>query len=317
MNDPYELPARDDLGFCNVLFAALGGDGANMAAKLLFKIGCTRFGLDGGYDARYGSEKKGTPTDVSVRFCERGTPVRQSGPTSRPHFLVAFYADLIEPLELNRGLSPNAVCIVNTHEPPRHIRRLLKLHSGKIVCVDATKIAYECRSRLNMPLLGALCHELAFPDEEIKSQIAAQWPQAAAVNVSAFERAVQECKAGDLRSAKFDYDGCFELVPPATLAGLIGYRNMLNGGTIDALTHNTKGRDNRLAGRGRVPVFQPESCNSCAICLTVCSDPGGLLWREGRMLGIDPLFCKGCMRCVEVCPTTKKGKALAVSGNGY
>ena len=99
----YQLPYRDDLGFCNVLISALGGDGANMAAKLLFKIGCEEFSLNGGYDAKYGSEKKGTPTDVSVRFCEAGTPVRQAGPTSAPHMLVVFHADLIRPLELNRG----------------------------------------------------------------------------------------------------------------------------------------------------------------------------------------------------------------------
>jgi pyruvate ferredoxin oxidoreductase gamma subunit len=85
---------------------------------------------------------------------------------------------------------------------------------------------------------------------------------------------------------------------------------MLNGGTIDALTHSTLNRDNRIAGRGHVPRFDAAACNSCGICLTVCSDPGGLLWREGRMLGIDEKFCKGCMRCVEVCPDTKKGKAL-------
>jgi Pyruvate/2-oxoacid:ferredoxin oxidoreductase delta subunit len=46
----------------------------------------------------------------------------------------------------------------------------------------------------------------------------------------------------------------------------------------------------------------------------VCSDPGGLLWKEGRMVGIDDRFCKGCMRCVEVCPETKKGKALTWTG---
>lgn len=99
----YQLPFRDELGFCNVLISALGGDGANMAAKLLFEIGCGELGLDGGYDAKYGSEKKGTPTDVSVRFCTPGTPVRQSGPMQTPHFLVVFHADLIRPLELNRG----------------------------------------------------------------------------------------------------------------------------------------------------------------------------------------------------------------------
>src|SRR4029079_4809461 len=122
MNAKYSLPYRDDLGFCNVLISALGGDGANMAAKVLFEAGCTQMGLDGGYDAKYGSEKKGTPTDVSVRFCEPGNPVRQTGPTQTPHILVVFRDDFIRPLELQRGLRPRATCIVNTRATPRSIR---------------------------------------------------------------------------------------------------------------------------------------------------------------------------------------------------
>lgn len=306
MSPTYQLPARDELGFCNILLSALGGDGANMAGKLLFKIGLLDFGLDGGYDARYGSEKKGTPTDVSVRFCEIGTPVRQSGPTARPHFLVAFHEDLIAPLELNRGLQPNATCVVNSHKPPAAVRPLLQLHSGTIVCIDATRIAYETGSRLNMPLMAALCHELKFPDDKIKDVIEHQWPRAAKANLAAFDAAVQGASTDS-----FPVDG-YTLLPPHVSRGPLGWRNMQNGGTIDALTHSTIGRDNRVAGRGRVPHFAPEACNSCGICMTVCSDPGGLLWRDGRMAGIDERFCKGCMRCVEVCPETKKGHALSV-----
>lgn len=303
----YHLPRRDELGFCNILMSALGGDGANMAAKLIFKTGCTRFGLDGGYDAKYGSEKKGTATDVSVRFCELGTPVRQSGPTNRPHFLVVFHADLIEPLELHRGLQPQASCVVNTIETPAVIRERLRLESGRVVCVDATRIAHEAGSRLNMPLLAALLHELHFPDEEMKALISKQWPRAAVANLSAYEKALEGSVV-----AEFASDGRYRTAPPAVTRGPLGWRNMLNGGTVDALTHNTKGRDNRIAAQGRVPRFNEAACTSCGICLTVCSDPGGLMWREGRMTGIDPAFCKGCMRCVEVCPSNKKGQALMV-----
>ncbi|MCK6457066.1 MAG: 2-oxoacid:acceptor oxidoreductase family protein [Phycisphaerae bacterium] len=309
----YKLAATDDLGFCHILLSALGGDGANMAAKLLFKIGCTEFGLDGGYDARYGSEKKGTPTDVSVRFCAIGTAIRQSGPTNTPHFLVVFHADLIVPLELGRGLYPGAVCIVNTVESPRRIRDRLRLHSGKLVCVDATRIAFETRSRLNMPLLAVLSHELRFPDELVKQKISRQWPAAVERNLASFDRALQ-----GVQTETYAFDGAYSLARPSATRGPIGWRNMLNGGTVDALYHTTAGRDNRVAARGRVPEFEPESCTSCGICLTVCSDPGGLLWKEGRMVGIDDRFCKGCMRCVEVCPETKKGKALTVpNGNGH
>ena len=302
----YHLPHHDELGFCNILMSALGGDGANMAAKLLFKIGVTKFGLDGGYDARYGSEKKGTATDVSVRFCELGTPVRQAGPTDRPHFLVVFHENMITPLELYRGLHPGATVIVNTTKSAAEMRGVLKLHSGKVVCLDATRIAFDTRSRLNMPLMATLAHELGFPDEEIKAVIAKQWPKAATANLAAFERAV-----GGAMTATFERD-VYPLTPPMVARGQLGWRNMLNGGTVDALTHTTAGRDNRLAAQGRVPQFDAALCNSCSICFTVCSDPGGLLWKDGHMVGIDDRFCKGCMRCVEVCPPTKQGVALTV-----
>jgi len=310
MNGHYQLPHRDDLGFCNVLISALGGDGANMGAKMLFDLGCEELGLDGGYDAKYGSEKKGTPTDVSVRFCALGNPVRQSGPTLTPHILVIFHSDLIRPLELNRGLLPQATCIVNSSRSPVEIRHELRMHDGKIVCVDATRIAFASHSRLNMPLLAVLAYELAFPMDALKSRITSKWPRVAERNLAAFDEAIASAAA-----TSFGPNG-FPLVPASVTRGPIGWGNMLNGGTIDALTHSTIGRDNRLAGRGRIPEFHPESCTSCGICLTVCSDPGGLLWKDGKMQGIDERFCKGCMRCVEVCPETKRGKALVRSAQG-
>lgn len=305
------LPYRDDLGFCNVFISGLGGDGANVAAKLLFEIGCDELGLDGGYDAKYGSEKKGTPTDVSVRFCQPGTPVRQSGPTQTPHVLVVFRDDFIAPLELYRGLQPGAACIVNSTSPPHQVRPRLKLPAGRILCLDAARIAQECRSRLNMPMLAVLAHELGFPDDVLKARIAKKWPRLAQSNLAAFDRAVEQ-----VRSAEFKDSADYEWLPPLVTRGSIGWRNMLNGGTIDALTHNTSGRDNRLAGRGKVPQFHSESCTSCGICLTVCSDPGGLIWHDGKMQGIDERFCKGCMRCVEVCPETKRGRALTWAAVG-
>jgi pyruvate ferredoxin oxidoreductase gamma subunit len=303
-----KLPFKDQWGFCNVLISALGGDGANMAAKMTFKLGCTALGLDGGYDAKYGSEKKGTATDVSVRFCEHGTPVRQAGPTTRPHLLVIFHDDLIRPLNLNRGVQADAIVIVNSTQTPEAIRDVLQLHSGTIICVDATKIAFDTNSRLNMPLMAVLLNELGFPRDRAIEAIKKQWPKAAESNVKAFEAAV-----GGGRRASFAADGKYPLMAPAESAhGAIGWKNMLNGGTIDGLKHSTFGRDNRIGGLGAVPVFHPEACTQCMVCLTVCSDPGGWLFRDGRLVGLDARYCKGCMRCVEVCPQTKKGKGLTI-----
>ncbi len=301
----HKLPHWDKRNFCNVLISALGGDGANMMAKLLFKIGCEQFGLDGGYDASYGSEKKGTPTDVSLRFCYEGTPVRECGTTTRPHILVVFHDDMIRPLEIGKGLQLDGTAIVNTTRSPEEMREMLEVTSGEIDCVDATRIAAETGSRLNMPMLALLRDALNFPAEIVAEAVAHTWPKAEKQNLAAFRAAVDRAK-----SDRFIDDGRFVPKPYMVKRGPVGYLNMLNGGAIDALTHSSVGRDNRIAGRGRVPVFKPGECTSCGICLTVCSDPGGLQWRNGKLVGIDEAFCKGCMRCIEVCPLAEKGKAL-------
>jgi pyruvate ferredoxin oxidoreductase gamma subunit len=303
MSKDYKLAFADDLGFCNILLSAIGGDGANMAAKMLFKLGVLEVGLDGGYDARYGSEKKGTPTDVSVRFCKAGTVVRAVGPTTRPHILVVFHESLIRPLGLNKGLYPDAIVIVNSTKSPEEVRDILELHSGRVICLDASKIAEETRSRLNMPMLAMLCNVLSFPAEVVEEAVKKQWPRAAQANVAAFRAAVSTAK-----EAQFGADGKYPLVEFSESRGRLGYLNMLPGGRIDALKHSTVGRDNAEGRLGPNPIFDAEECTSCGMCLTVCPDPGAIVWKEKKMTGIDSKFCKSCMRCVEICPRT--GRAL-------
>src|SRR5512146_2735552 len=167
----YQLPYQDRRGFTNCLLSAIGGDGANMAAKLLFKIAAEELNLDGAYDAKYGSEKKGTPTDVSLRLCNFGTPVRESGPTNRPHILCVFRENLISSQNLVRGLQDNATVIVNSCQSPAEIRDMLKMHNGTIYVLDAGKIALETRSRLNMPMMAMLASVLQFPEEAVIKKI--------------------------------------------------------------------------------------------------------------------------------------------------
>ena len=303
MTKNYRLPFEDDLGFCNILLSAIGGDGANKASKMLFKLGVLEVGLDGGYDAKYGSEKKGTPTDVSVRFCKAGTAVRGVGPTTTPHILVVFHESLIRPLNLNKGLLPNAVVIVNSTKSPEQVRDILELHSGRVICLDASKIAEETRSRLNMPMLAMLCNILSFPTDVVEEAVKKTWPRAAEANIAAFEAAVSTAN-----EAEFPADGKYELVEYSASQGKLGYLNMLPGGSIDALKHSTVGRDNAISRIGPNPIFNAEECTNCGMCLTVCADPGAIVWKDKKMQGVDTKYCKSCMRCVVICPKT--GRAL-------
>ncbi len=291
MSEDYKLPFGDDLGFCNIMLSAIGGDGANMAAKMLFKLGVLEVGLDGGYDAKYGSEKKGTPTDVSVRFCRAGTVVRAVGPTTTPHILVAFHESLIRPLSLNKGLYANAIVIVNSTKSPEEVRDIVELHSGRVICLDASKIAEETRSRLNMPMLAMLCKVLSFPAKAVEEAVKKQWPRAAEANVAAFEAA-----ASTAREAEFGADGKYPLVEFSESRGGLGYLNMLGGGRIDALKHSTVGRDNAEWRSGPNPIFNTDECTSCGMCLMVCPDPGAIVWKDKKMTGINEKFCKSCMR---------------------
>lgn len=303
----YQLPYQDKRGFTNCLLSAIGGDGANMAAKLLFKLGAKYLNLDGAYDAKYGSEKKGTPTDVSLRLCYYGTPMLESGPNNRPNILVVFRESLIRSLGLNKGLQADATVIVNTTRSADEIRDELQLHSGTIYTLDANSIAAATHSRLNMPMMAMLSHVLKFPEEAVKHAIEDTWPnpKVVAANLAAYEKAVSESSF-----KKFEADGKYELVEPSEVRGAIGYLNILNGGAIDALAHSTVSKNNANSRFNLPPSYDRSACIDCAKCLTVCADPGAIVWKDSKMAGVDLSYCKGCMRCVEVCPETKKGKAL-------
>ena len=260
-------------------------------------------GLDGGYDAKYGSEKTGTPTDVSVRFCKAGTAVRAVGPTTTPHILVAFHESLIRPLALNKGLYPNAIAIVNSTKSPEEVRDILELNSGRVICLDASKIAEETHSRLNMPMLAMLCKVLSFPAEVVEDAVKKKWPRAAQANIAAFKAAASTAK-----EAEFTADGKYPLVEFSESRAGLGYLNMLPGGRIEALKHSTVQRNNAESRLGPNPIFNTDECTSCGMCLMVCPDPGAIVWKDKKMTGINENFCKSCLRCVMICPRT--GRAL-------
>ncbi|MFQ5895777.1 MAG: 2-oxoacid:acceptor oxidoreductase family protein, partial [Nitrospinota bacterium] len=246
---------------------------------------------------------KGTPTDVSVKFCPLGTPVRESGPTDRPHILAIFREGLIEPLALWRGLHPDARVLINTRESPAAMRERVRLPSGQVVCADASGIALETGSRLNMPMLALAAEALGFPHEPVREAVAKAWPRGKEANLAAYDLALERRS-----EAEFADDGRFPLEPPAPSRGPIGYRNMLEGGAISALTHTTAQLPNPAANPELIPEFDREACNDCALCLLACGDAGAIVWEGGRMVAIDPAYCKQCWRCVRVCPL--EGKAL-------
>ncbi len=291
------IPRTDEHGIYHIKLSALGGDGANTAAKLLVETAVLDEDLNGAYDAKYGSEKKGTPTDVSIRLAAPDTPIREAGPCNRPHLLGIFHVSLIKPLRLNAGLREDAVVVVNTTKSPAEIRDILELHSGTIACLDAVSIARDNSSRLNMPMIAAVNHVAGLvPADKLIEYVKRKWPAVAENNEKAFRDA-----ADKIVVEKFEADGKYPLVEPIAVETPIGWKNQPIGGHIPVPATSVV-RDHTASRTGYRPKWHADKCIHCALCETTCSDPGAILWEEGKMVGIDYTYCKGCFRCVAICP---------------
>ncbi len=302
----YSLPYTDERGFCNVLVSALGGDGANTIGKMLFELGVREFGLDGGYDAKYGSEKQGTPTSVSIRFCSEDVEVRTSGPTNTPHILVGFYPRIALKQGFHKGLQHDATVVLNTPEDPEEFRDDFELYSGKIITLDASRVVDEIGSRLNMPMLWALASVLDFPLDKLEEKVEEKWPAFKEANLAAFNKASELMKEAEFEP-KEEYS---EINPTGIQKGPVGYENMPYGGSLPAKHFLTQPDPIRNQAMAEAPEFDREVCINCGKCLMVCPDPGAVIYIDQQMKGINNGICKRCMRCVEVCPETKQGKAL-------
>ena len=49
------------------------------------------------------------------------------------------------------------------------------------------------------------------------------------------------------------------------------------------------------------PVFKPENCKHCMLCVPFCPD-SSIPVKDGKREDFDYMHCKGCGICVKVCP---------------
>jgi len=308
----HETPGPGDDGFFGIRFESIGGLGAHAAGQILARTAVLSMDLNGSHFSSYGSEKKGSGVKSFIRLGPTDKPIRTSAPIDSPDVVVVFHAALLDQPATLAGMKSGGTLIFNASsgEIPKALERLPK--SVRVVRVNALKIAMEEHSRPNAVLLGTLTAVLPILDQAAISEGLAQGfahhSDAVASNERAFRRGVTE-----FRELEYVGQGEGDL-PVMRPEPVWGYETAPMGGVLPN-AGNTVWNDLTASRTGWIPVFNPDECIHCGLCVMVCPDyclvwaredveqPDGEMIEFPRLQGVDYNYCKGCMRCIETCPT--------------
>ncbi len=178
-----------------------GGQGVVTAGKVLAET-AMEAGRYFQSAPEYGPERAGAPIKAYTRLSD--APITLHSSIEEPDVVVVLDPTVIGPVDVAAGLKPEGVIIVNTPNPPEEMRRQLGLRSGRVVTIDATRIAIDeiGRDITNTPLLGAFAQVTGlFTVPEIVEQTRARFgkklaPAVVQANVRAIERAAAEVREG-------------------------------------------------------------------------------------------------------------------------
>lgn len=309
MNEKTVLPVKNDYGYYEIRLESIGGLGANLCGKMLGELGAVYLGLNSASFSSYGSEKRGSPVKAFIRWCEQDMDLRVNSPIESPHILGLFHEAMAGKLPVTAGVTEETRVIVNTGASPDEMRERLKLHARELTCVDAQKIAMDCKSRVNMVMLGAIVRASGFIPLDAalslaRETIGKKYPALCEQNLEGIRRGYAEGV-----SRQFSDDGRFPAVPYTEARDKWGYRNAPLGG-VNPRFGSSVSNDLSASREGYIPLFIQEKCINCGLCDTTCPDmvfqfrPGEYKGRKAMVnTGLDYHHCKGCLRCVDVCPT--------------
>lgn len=304
------LPQKNKFGFFEVRLESIGGLGANVAGKILAEAGVMGMGYNGSNFASYGSEKKGTPVSSFVRFCDAEKPVRINSPVTDPHLLGVFHENLAVRLPITAGVSTFSTVVINTGKDPAAAREYLCLCGGKVGTIDAIRIAFEEKVRINTIMLGAITRAIEFISKEavkaaIESTLGKKYEKQLEANLRGFDAGFEQIQFGE-----FEDDGRFPFIAFKESRGDLGYMNAPIGGLVIE-PGSMAVKNNQSSRQGKIPLFHLGRCIHCGLCETTCPDycfrfePKEEEKTQKVLVfntGLDYQYCKGCLRCVDVCP---------------
>lgn len=315
MNNEISLPVTNENGYYEIRLESIGGLGANLCGKMLGELGALYLDLNSLSFSSYGSEKRGSPVKAYIRWCENTKPLRINSPVTHPHILGLFHEGLIGTYPVLDGILADTKVILNTPLSPDEAAEKHHISIGELYCLDALAIAMECKSRINMVMLGAIARASGFiPLETVerlcRDTIGQKYPALIDANLNGV-------REGYAKAAPASPERDIAPLPSGkTESFLWGYKNSPIGG-INPRAGSTVSNDLSPSREGYIPLFIQERCINCGLCDSTCPDmvfqfaPG--IYKDKECMvnkGLDYFHCKGCLRCVEVCPTEALVKAL-------
>ncbi len=298
------LPINEN-EFYEIRFHSIGGQGAYTTGQMLATTVAGMDNINAAVFASYGSEKKGAPVNVFIRFAE-GEKITNYSAVNTPNFVAVFHERLLTDPKVLNGLKDGGVLVVNTDLKAQELVDMYGLDIERIVTVPGTEISVETGAKINTVMYGACVKALEFinPEvarEEISAKLAYKYPHLVEANVNAFNNGYDNAVFSQVNA------GSKNQTTSANVS--LGYETQIEGGII--LGANAQKVDRSISREGYLPHFAQDTCINCTKCDLTCPDDC-FVWEEvegrrGRMemvlQGIDYQFCKGCLRCVEACPT--------------
>lgn len=316
MNDSVKLPVTNEYGYYEIRLESIGGLGANLCGKLLGELGALYLKLNALSFSSYGSEKRGSPVKAYIRWCEDDVSLRINSPVTHPHLLGIFHEGLISSYPVLSGISRNSQIVLNTPLSATEAAEKYNIPTGTLHCIDALSIAMECKSRINMVMLGALAKAsgfvpLSMAEALCTESVGKKYPSLIEANLKGLRAGYENLSSLSLSA---------DTAPTPSNGGsenyVWGYQNAPAGG-VNPRIGSTISNDLSASREGYIPLFLPEKCIHCGLCDSACPDfvfqflPGTYKGKPAmKNSGLDYTHCKGCLRCVAVCPTAALVTAL-------
>ncbi|MFQ6055150.1 MAG: pyruvate ferredoxin oxidoreductase subunit gamma [Methanosarcinales archaeon] len=176
-----------------------GGQGSVTAAELL-AVAAFEDGMYSQAFPAFGVERRGAPVMAFVRLDNK--PIRLRSQVNNPDYVIVQDATLTKVVDVDRGITPKGMILVNTEKNPESLNlnpKSRQLPAIAIRTLDATKIAMEIIGKpiVNTTLLGAFASATKLIKiEYLKKAVKNRFPgKVGEINAIAVEKAYELMEA--------------------------------------------------------------------------------------------------------------------------